>query len=75
MFILIIKELPSEDLKNAPSVTCENCGEMIAISLLRNHRQNCMGGPSSLDESFKDQLVTNEREFYLGDSDNKVQSS
>ena len=34
-----------------------------------------MGGPSSLDESLKDQLETNEREFYLGDSNNKVQSS
>ena len=55
-------------LVNAPSVTCENCGEMIAMSLLQNHRQNCIGGPSSLSKAVKDELVTNDQESYLGGS-------
>ena len=64
--------MSNEDIVNAPSVTCENCGEIIAISLLQNHRQNYMGGPSSLSEVVKDELVTNDQESNLGDSYNKV---
>ena len=39
-----------EDLTNVPSVPCENCHEMIAISLLRNHGLNCNGGSSLVVE-------------------------
>ncbi|CAB4005069.1 Hypothetical predicted protein [Paramuricea clavata] len=62
------------DLKSVPTIKCVNCGEVVALSVMRNHHCDCQSSSMEQHESIREKDIATLKEMFPNECTAKLSS-